>query len=122
MLQESKNRNKQHIQDKKLTLKFGDYLKLPFSDESFDQIFFINVIYFWDDIQAAFQKIKNELKPNGAFCFYMVQPEDLKKMKFTLDDIFHKYEIDFVVKELEQAGFKNIDYQFDIGYYISCRT
>jgi hypothetical protein len=50
----------------------------------------------------------------------MVQPEDLKKMKFTLDDIFNKYEIDFVVKELEKAGFKNIDYHFDIGYFFTC--
>ncbi len=120
MLQESKNRNKQHIQDKKLNLKFGDYLEFPFPPESFDQIFFINVIYFWDNVQTAFQKINKELKTNGGFCFYMVAPEDLKKMKFTFDDIFYKYDIDFVVKELELAGFKNIDYQFDIGYFFTC--
>lgn len=120
MFHESQTRNKKHIQENKVKLDYGDYLELPFPPESFDQIFFINVIYFWDNIQAAFQKIKKELKPNGSFCFYMVKPEDLRKMKFTLDDIFHKYEIDFVVKELEQAGFKNIEYQFDIGYFVKC--
>lgn len=120
MFHESQTRNKKHIQENKVKLDYGDYIEFPFPPESFDQIFFINVIYFWVDIQAAFLKIKNELKPNGSFCFYMVQPEDLKKMKFTLDDIFHKYEIDFVVKELEQAGFKNIEYQFDIGYFVKC--
>jgi len=120
MQQESQNRNKKHIQEHQLDLKFGDYLKMPLPQESFDQIFFINVIYFWEDIQVAFKKINEELKTNGTFVFYMVHQEDLKKMKFTLDDIFHKYEIDYVIQELELAGFKNIDFQFDTGYIIKC--
>lgn len=120
MFNESKSRNKRHIKNNKLKLNFGDYLDFKYSQESFDKIYFINVIYFWDNLEKPFKKIYEELKQHGKLYIYMVGRDDLNKLKFTPDEIFNKYTIDFVSEELKRIGFKNIDYKFDNGYYITC--
>ncbi|MEI7500400.1 MAG: class I SAM-dependent methyltransferase [Bacteroidota bacterium] len=120
MFREAQLRNKRHIENNKLVLNFGDYLDFKCPPESFNKIFFINVIYFWNNIEKPFKKIKDELKQDGMLCIYMDHRDDLKKLKFTTDDIFNKYTIDYVSEELKRLGFKNIDYKFDNGYYIKC--
>lgn len=120
MFSESKSRNKRHIENNMLVLNFGDYLDFKYAPQSFDKIFFINVIYFWDSLEKPFKKINEELKQNGKLCIYMANRDDLKKLKFTTDDIFNKYTIDYVSEELKRTGFKNIDYKSDNGYYITC--
>lgn len=120
MYHESKTRNKRHIEQNKLTLEFGDYLDFNNAQESFDKIFFINVIYFWDSLEKPFKKMFEELKQNGKICIFMASRDDLKKLKFTTDDIFNKYTIEYVQDELNRFGFKNIEYEFDRGYYITC--
>lgn len=120
MFREALLRNKRYIDNHKLVLNFGDYLDFKFPVESFDKIFFINVIYFWNNIEKPFIKIKDELKQNGMSYIFMAHPTDLKKLKFTKDDIFNKYTIDYVCDKLKNLGFENIDYKFDNGYYIKC--
>ena len=113
-------KNKKHIKNKKLVLDYGDYLQNEYPSNSFDKIYFINVIYFWSDLEKPFKKIFNELKPSGRVCLFMAKHDDLGNYKFTKDEIFNKYSIDHVIEELTKAGFKNITYTTDNGYYISC--
>lgn len=120
MFNEAKSRNKRHLENNKLALNLGDYLDFKYTPESFDKIFFINVIYFWDNLETPFKKIHEELKQSGKLYIYMASRDDLKKLKFTTDDIFNKYTMDYVSEALERTGFKNIDYKFDNGYYITC--
>lgn len=120
MFNEAKSRNKRHIKDNKLVLNLGDYIDFKYARESFDKIFFINVIYFWDNLEKPFKKIHAELKQNGKLCIFMAHRDDLKKLKFTTDDIFNKYTVDYVSEELKKLGFKNIDFKFDNGYCITC--
>ncbi len=120
MFKESKTRNKRHIENNKLVLDFGDYLDFKYDKESFDKIFFTNVIYFWDNLEKPFKKINEELKQDGRLCIYMMSSDDLEKQKLTQSDIFNKYTIDYVREELTKAGFKNIEYQHDKGYCITC--
>ncbi len=121
MYKEAQLRNKIHIENNKVALNFGDYLDFKCEKESFDIIFFINVIYFWNNLEKPFKKIKDELKQNGALSIYMVHRDNLKKMKFTTDDIFNKYTIDYVTEGLKRSGFKDVNYKYDNGYYIKCK-
>ena len=122
MFKESKSRNRKHIENNRLVLHHGDYLDFNYPRKSFDKIFFINVIYFWNDLEKPFKKINEELKQNGKLYIYMADRDDLIKMKFTLDGIFNKYTIDQVSKELKRTGFDSIDYEFADGYCITCGT
>jgi cyclopropane fatty-acyl-phospholipid synthase-like methyltransferase len=121
MFKEANERNQQHIADKKVNLNFGDYLSFINENESFDKIFFINVIYFWDNLSKPFLKIRKELKEDGMLCIYMAHQDHLKKIKFTVDEIFNKYAIEHVVEELKSAGFGDITFNFNNGYYIKCK-
>lgn len=121
MFNEAKKRNYKFILNKQLELKYGNYQDIVFDQNSFNKIFFINVIYFWKDLDLVFRKIYNELNPNGILLFYMAHPDDLNKLKFTDDSVFNKYTLEFVIDKLNCAGFKSIEQEFNHGYYIKCK-
>ena len=121
MFREAQKRNKKHIGNKKVELHYGDFLSSELSSDQYDKTFCINVIYFWNELDKPFSKIKAELKNDGIFCIYMAHRDNLKKLKFTADDIFSKYSIEQVVKELELSGFREISYRYDNGYIIKCK-
>lgn len=120
MYKEASKRNKRHIELNNAKLYFGDFLNFDFGELRFDKIYCINVIYFWDNLEKPFLTIMKGLKDNGTFCFYMAHSDELNKRKFTKDDIFNKYSIENVVNKLSLAGFSNIDYQFEKGYFVRC--
>lgn len=39
---------------------------LPYADETFDKVFTVNTIYFWDDYSAVLNELKRVLKKNGT--------------------------------------------------------
>jgi len=114
----AKQKNLKFINDNKVLLEFGDFLDADIKTGGFDKVYFANVIYFWDDIQKPFIKIYSLLRNGGSLFFYMAGKEYLEKHKHTNNDIFNKYAIEQVAETLKTAGFKNIDWSFDKGYYI----
>lgn len=121
MYAEASKRNKAFIENKRAELYFGNFLETNLQAEQFDKAFCINVIYFWDELEPPFLKIKNCLKKGGVFCFYMEHKDNLKKLRFTSDEIFNKYAIEEVVEALTATGFENIEHVYDKGYLIRCR-
>lgn len=68
------------------------------------------------------------LAANGVFLYLaikivniVVHPDNLRKLKFTSDDIFNKYSIEAVTRELKASGFRDINHKYDNGYFINCR-
>jgi SAM-dependent methyltransferase len=121
MFNEATKRNRKYIENKKVELYLGDFLNSELISNQYDKIFCINVIYFWDRLDKPFSKIIGGLKNGGAFCLYMAHSDNLKKTKYTQNDIFNKYTIDQVVDNLNLAGFRDIKYKYNKGYLIKCR-
>lgn len=111
-------RNKQVIKENRVHLFLGDFVQTDISGGPFNKIFCINVVYFWNDLQKPFKRIKSLLSEDGIFCFYMAKSDDLDRAKVTSNDVFNKYSIEDVSKALRSAGFKEVDYYFRKGYYI----
>jgi len=109
--------NKLLIEQGRVQLQYGDFLKIPIDKNQYDRIFCLNVIYFWDELDKPLEKTLSLLKEGGAFYIYMVNPEFLVDRKAP-DTIFNKYSIDQVVGALRSAGFRKIDHYFKGGYYI----
>lgn len=73
-------------------MKFGDLLTIELDNESYDWIFCINAIYFWDDLNSVFKKIYTMLNEDGVYCIYMRDKKELEKLKFAND--FCKYSME----------------------------
>ena len=113
--------NRKYIDDKRVKLLLGDFLTTNIDTNDYDKIFCLNVVYFWDDLQQPFEKIRSLLKKGGVFCFYMAHKDFLIKKK-SPDEIFNKYSIEQITGALKQAGFSEIDHYFNKGYYVKAKT
>jgi ubiquinone/menaquinone biosynthesis C-methylase UbiE len=83
MVKAAAQNNQSLITEGKLSLIQGSSNKMPFADNSFDKIFCINVIYFWDEPHQHLQEIKRVLKPGGQFFATIRTKESLNLMPFT---------------------------------------
>jgi len=52
---------------------------LPFTKKSFDKVFTVNTIYFWDDAQKILAQIRNVLKPGGLLVI-AIRPKQMMKL------------------------------------------
>jgi ubiquinone/menaquinone biosynthesis C-methylase UbiE len=59
--------NQSSIRAGKLNLQLGSSDNLPFANDSFDKVFCINVIYFWDQPEKHLSEVHRVLKPGGEF-------------------------------------------------------
>ncbi len=114
-------RNRQFINDGRVHLILGDFVSTGLTINGFDRIFCINVVYFWNNLIVPFERIKSLLKDDGMFCLYMEKKENLAKLKFTKDDVFNKYSIENLSEALKSAGFREINYYYNKGYYIQAK-
>ncbi len=119
MYHKASKRNKKFIDNGTVHLQYGDVLTLDPGKDKFDKIFCVNVIYFWNDLNLAFTRIFNMLGEKGEFLIYMDHKDSLEKAKFLAD--FCKYPVEEVESKLKYAGFTNIEYTLDKGYFISAR-
>lgn len=67
MIKIARKNNQSLTKDGKLNLQFGSSDNLPFDDNSFDKVFCINVIYFWDQPQKHLKEVYRVLKQDGQF-------------------------------------------------------
>ena len=110
--------NRKYINEGKVKLFYGDFVATNIDADGFDKIFCINVVYFWNNLETPFKKVRSFLEENGRFHFYMAHPDFIKKLN-PADDIFNKYSIEQITAALSNAGFNNIQHYFNKGYYIS---
>jgi len=83
MLKLAQKNNEEAIVSDVLDLRYGDCDVLPFDNESFDKVFCINVVYFWENPMDNLMEIHRVLKPGGKFYTGMRDKASMEKMPFT---------------------------------------
>lgn len=106
MVRKAARRNRASIKEGRLTLLQGDILTDGSWLGAFDRVIFANVLYFWDDLDAAFRAIKDRLRPGGRLVFYMSSEARLKRKDLTSAPAFKHYGNDEVLAGLSRAGFE----------------
>jgi len=102
--------NHENIKSGKVVLICDDFDSYDFEKDTFNCIYFLNVIYFWDQIQSRLKKILEILKQNGKVIIFMADSEYFKDIKPSEDEtIFYLHSVGDVVKEMERTGFKAIE-------------
>jgi SAM-dependent methyltransferase len=102
--------NHENVKRGKVILQCADFDNYNYENDTFHCIYFLNVIYFWDEIHSRLKKIFSILKQNGKVIIFMADAEYFKDNKQSEDKtIFYLHSIDDVVKEMEEIGFKTIE-------------
>jgi SAM-dependent methyltransferase len=108
MYREASKRNRRAIARGSLRLYHGVFETYPCGDNAYDRIIFANVVYFWDDLNAVFGKIRASLKPGGILAFYMSDKTALDKNPVADNPVFIKYTVKDVCAVLERARFSDV--------------
>jgi len=102
--------NHENVKRGKVILHCADFDNYGFENDTFHCIYFLNVIYFWDEIQSRLKKIFSILKQNGKVIIFMADAEYFKDKKLTENgSVFCLHSIGDVGKEMDKTGFKSIE-------------
>jgi ubiquinone/menaquinone biosynthesis C-methylase UbiE len=91
-----------------MKVNVGSSEQLPFADQTFDKIFCVNVIYFWDEPAVHLAEILRVLKPGGLFCTGFRPYETMLKLPFTKYG-FHLYSVEDWAQMLANNGFIDME-------------
>lgn len=81
--------------------------KLPFKDKTFDKIFTVNTVYFWENPVEYLNEVYRVLKKNGTFVLTFGQKNFMEKLPFTVYD-FKLYNNDELEEIISQSNFKRM--------------
>jgi len=102
--------NHEKVKSGRVILQYADFDTYSYKNDTFHCVYFLNVIYFWDEVHSRLQKIFSILKQNGKVIIFMADAECLKSYKQTKGKtIFYLHSIAEVAKEMENIGFKDIE-------------
>lgn len=90
---------------------------LPYGGSKFDYVLMVTTLCFLDDVNTAFREVHRVLKPEGYFISGFVDRDSkIGKIyeEFKRESVFYRiaefYSAYEVVKNLEEAGFKNFEF------------
>ncbi len=81
--------------------------KLPFENETFDKIFTVNTVYFWENPVEFLNEICRVLKDNGTFVLTFGQRDFMEKLPFTAYN-FTLYNNDEMEELVSKSHFKRM--------------
>ena len=112
MLEEASKLNASAIKSGLVELKYGEVSSLPYSDELFDKVFGINVMYVLPDLPNAINEMSRVMKPGGMITFCMPEREFVEKRRWLAPvDIFTVHDLDKVLQMLTEAGFSGVRHE-----------
>jgi ubiquinone/menaquinone biosynthesis C-methylase UbiE len=65
MVRSATIRNRKAIKSGRVEIRYGNGEEIPYPNRSFDKVFSIHSIYFWDDLPKSINEIFRVLKPSG---------------------------------------------------------
>ena len=77
--------------------------KMPFSTASFDQVFTINTLYFWESLSAGLQEVHRVLKVGGTFMLSF-RPDHLLRILETTQEGFAIYSLQRIQDACDAVG------------------
>ncbi|QNA98178.1 class I SAM-dependent methyltransferase [Massilia sp. Se16.2.3] len=105
MLAQASSRNREAIARGQVELSVGDAARLPYPDASFNKVFCVNVIYFWQNPREPLREILRVLRPGGQLAVYMGDAEEMAGVRITQTGVFRLYPARELMAMLDEVGF-----------------
>lgn len=113
MQQAAQQKNTAAVAEDIARFSLYDGTTIPFKDNSFDTIFTVNTIYFWEDAPALLTEIARVLKPNGKCIITFADKSFMEQLPFTQYgfNLFDKERFSALIEEspLQVANFIDKD-------------
>jgi ubiquinone/menaquinone biosynthesis C-methylase UbiE len=103
MIQEATRINAVFVENKTAAFVLYDGQNIPFQDNTFDAVFTVNTLYFWENPQAFLKEIERVMKPGGRFSLTFAEASFMEKLPFT-KFTFKLYNLNQVVDLVNQTG------------------
>lgn len=97
-------RNRDEISSGRARLVQGNVNQLAFQDESFNKVFSIQSIYFWDDLPKTISEIYRVLKPRGTILITLSDGKGDEKWNGITDMLEQQ-----LIPAMKQNRFRNIE-------------
>lgn len=81
MYSKARKLNHESIERGKVILHCADFDHYGFNKDSFHCIYFLNVIYFWDEVESRLKKIFSLLKQPGKVIIFMADAQCFENIK-----------------------------------------
>jgi SAM-dependent methyltransferase len=104
MIEEATRINQEFIDKNVVSLELSNGHDIDFQSSSFNKIFTVNTIYFWEAPDVYAKEIYRVLKPGGNFSIGFADRDFMKKLPFTKWK-FQLYDKTTVSEILIKAGF-----------------
>jgi ubiquinone/menaquinone biosynthesis C-methylase UbiE len=101
-------RCKQWIDAGRLVLRTGDAAELPWSDGSFDAVYSVHTIYFWERPRDVLAQVRRVLADRGRFVIGMRERTDDVENRFPAS-VYRFHSGEEVVSMLREVGFLRAD-------------
>ena len=83
MQQEAIKSNQSYLKNNSADFRLYNGTEIPFDNESFDKIFTVNTLYFWQNSDFLLNEIYRVLKPNGVSALTFADKSFMEKLPFT---------------------------------------
>lgn len=83
MVAEANKINAEFVNSGRAAFHLTEADAIPFANDSFNKIFTVNTIYFWEDIQTTLAEIRRVLKPNGLLFISLRPKHSMEAYPFT---------------------------------------
>ncbi|WP_257668859.1 class I SAM-dependent methyltransferase [Parapedobacter tibetensis] len=83
MVHAAREINRHDIEAGDVAFEQTDGISFPFPDESFDKIFTVNTLYFWENPMVQLAEIKRMLKQGATVCIAIASKSFMKTLPFT---------------------------------------
>ncbi|OUL64228.1 class I SAM-dependent methyltransferase [Flavobacterium sp. AJR] len=108
MYGEARQINRNYVSQKQAFFSVYDGNTIPFPDATFDKIFTVNTLYFWQEPVKFLLEIYRVLNDKGIFSLTFAQESFMKKLPFTEFE-FNLYDTEKAEKLISQTPFRIID-------------
>lgn len=98
-------RNRELVKARRVVVATAGVEQLPFADAAFDKALCVHVVYFWEDLDAAFREIARVLKLGGRLALVFRTKDDEAAVRTFPADVYRFPSLTDVQAALIGAGF-----------------
>lgn len=125
IIAEAEKINASSVKDNQASFYLTNGITLPFEDKTFDKIFTVNTIYFWQNPVQYLEEIKRVLKSKGLLIIAFADKTFMESLPFTKFG-FELYDEQKMHQVLKDSGFdvirsvkKNEEIQSNAGFKVN---